>query len=222
MRFFPIPPTFFLLALVSKQYFLFFLYYLFFLSRILKIRPLPSRTLTLPLPPPSITHTFSRVVKRLKACKHEDSNVFSASINHIIRHNFMSLDILAVTLEIEAKREKKNQPARTRYPPEHLNRKDQEWHDAKYSTILNHVQRTPYLPPIGRLYNGFPLRFKGERSIYLVHNDSLHMFPSWQTFCDMGFDLGRRLMKHHTAPPFSHIIYTIFSKQRKFKLLPPI
>ena len=120
----------------------------------------------------------------------EEKEAFRVAINNIKKHCFLSLDMLAVSEEIEAKRPK---PVRTVWPKEHIGRPDDEWHQAFYSRILPPKARPPYEPPIGSLYNGLMIRFHKEGAIFYIHNNETHVFPSWKTFVEMGNSLGEGL-----------------------------
>ena len=119
--------------------------------------------------------------------KMEASEPFRVAINHVKRHCLLSLDMLAVSEELESTRPR---PVRSTWPKEHIGRNDAEWHDAVYSKILPPKIRAPFEVPLGRIYNGHTIKFKGEQTIFLILNDTSHVFPSWKTFCDMGYTLG--------------------------------
>ena len=79
------------------------------------------------------------------------------------------------------------------YPGTVTGKADAEWHSQESSEIIPFLDRNKYYPPIGKLYNGYAISFVGFRALFYVHNDTIHEFPSWETFVDMGFDLDHTL-----------------------------
>ena len=130
-----------------------------------------------------------------KDLKIKDEVKLKNAMTHIMNVSYVHMDTVGLCEYAEVTRTKLNIPLRraSYFPHLYVGKDDDEWHNERNSKILPFGDREKYYPPMGRLYNGYAMGFKGFRSLFYVLNDTIHEFPDWDTFVGMGFDLDHTL-----------------------------
>lgn len=136
---------------------------------------------------------------RLNVLSIRTNEQFGPLISAVKAHHVYVTPFLNTTERMESLHEK---PYRTHRPPENAIRNvDMAWHAPR------NVEARPPAAPVGALYNGFAVHMENEKNIFLVYNNTRHLFADEESMRKMGFDFDCVLsFRRNDRHPVAHRI----------------